>query len=273
MPSGRWSRTIALWGKEEGQFFSPSKTPDRVYCFLTRSGELRQGAVSPNGVKPQCGDISEGGGALLGQGAERQLWGRPLGRAGDCILGQVGQRGGKTKEEEEPKCDTTSSGSASEVRLAQLATARAPIHISLSPRQPPTPAPAAGWCGDAARAAPRSSTSVGLVGLSAFPFRKASVIATCSQVEQLEARSGGNHEGWPRRRVDAVHVGTSRRTSPTEILQESSPLLRTQVCPCNSLCQTITSDSTKLSFELFQPYVSQGRMISQFYREETCSKE
>lgn len=81
MPSGHCSRMIALWGKEEGQFFSPSKTPDRVYCSLMRSGELRQGAVSPNGVKPQCGDISEGGGALLGQGAERQLWGATTGKS------------------------------------------------------------------------------------------------------------------------------------------------------------------------------------------------
>lgn len=37
--------------------------------------------MSPNGVKPQCGDISEGGGALLGQGAERQLWGAATGES------------------------------------------------------------------------------------------------------------------------------------------------------------------------------------------------
>ena len=80
----------------------------------------------------------------------------------------------------------------------------------------------------------------------------------------------GGHEGG----VDAPHVGTSWRISPTEVLQEGSPLLHKQVCPCNSLFQIIMNDSIELSFGLFHPCASQRRIIpSQFYRGGTRSKE
>lgn len=122
------------------------------------------------------------------------------------------QRRGKTKQEQQPNCDTSSKASASEECLAQLTLARALIPISLSPgtgshvcsRQASYPSPSSWVVRGQSKACATEQHISGFWVFGGF-----------SLWEQLEAFIRGNRERGGHEGVDAPHVGTSWRTSAT----------------------------------------------------------
>lgn len=134
---------------------------------------------------------------------------------------------------------------------------------------PPISTPETAWLGDAAL----RNNRFWVVCLP-FPMGSPQLLWPAFIQSSLKPAMGETTRGGNEGGVDALHGGTSQRTSLTEILWESSPLLHTQVCPCNSLFQTTMNDSIKFSLKLFHPYTAQWRMISsQFHRGNLQQKE
>lgn len=120
-------------------------------------------------------------------------------------------RRGKTKQEQQPRCNTTSNVCALGVWLAQFITPRTVIHKSLSP----------GTC--SAHASHPSSSScvvrenskscskewhISGFCLSSLTYGKASVTAMPSQLKQLEAFNGENHKEWSWRKGGCPACGS-----------------------------------------------------------------
>lgn len=136
---------------------------------------------------------------------------------------------------------------------------------------PPIPTPEIVWWGDAAGAALRSS-GFWFVCLP-FPMGSPQLLWPAFIQSSLKSAMGETTGGGNEGGVDALRVGTSQRTSSTEILWESSPLLHSQVRPCNSLFQTIMNDSIKFSFELFHPYITMKDDITSVSQREHAAKD